>query len=139
MGLLRVFSILSIVICAVFAFNQQSVGVRGRLMCGSTALNNTQVKLWNKVNLGRDDQLAASKTDDQGNFQISGGTGALLPLNVHLKVYHNCDRSLPCQRKVDFTIPPQYVTRTSQVTNWYDMGMLNMQTMYKGEGVSCIN
>uniref|UniRef100_A0AC34QRI0 Transthyretin-like family protein n=1 Tax=Panagrolaimus sp. JU765 TaxID=591449 RepID=A0AC34QRI0_9BILA len=155
------------------AFNQQSVGVRGQFMCGTTPAANVNVKLWNKNDLQPDDQLAQAFTDSEGNFQISGGVGALFNMDVHLKkpddqlaqaftdsqgnfqisggvgavfnmdvhlkIYHDCDRWLPCQRKLDIKIPSQYVTRTPNVEQWFDLGTINLQIRTKDEETSCIN
>uniref|UniRef100_A0A914I0Z1 Uncharacterized protein n=1 Tax=Globodera rostochiensis TaxID=31243 RepID=A0A914I0Z1_GLORO len=84
-----------------------------------------QQSLWNKNRIGRDDQLADVKTDSLGNFALDGGVGALFGMNVHMKIYHDCDRGmLPCQRKADFGIPSDYITRSSAVQkcalgDWY--------------------
>jgi len=121
------------------AFRQQSVGIRGRLMCGTQPLANTQIKLWNKNKIGTDDQLADGKTDVYGNFQLQGGVGSVFGMNVHFKVYHDCQRTLPCQRKVDLKIPDQYVTRTSEVEKWFEAGVLNMEFKFPNEETSCIN
>lgn len=56
-------------------------------MCGNQPLANTQIKLWNKNKIGTDDQLAAGKTDAQGNYQLEGGIGSVFGMNVHFKVY----------------------------------------------------
>uniref|UniRef100_A0A1I8AUM4 Transthyretin-like family protein n=1 Tax=Steinernema glaseri TaxID=37863 RepID=A0A1I8AUM4_9BILA len=122
------------------AFRQQSVGIRGRLLCGTKPLADTQIKLWNKNKLGTDDQLAAGKTDAQGNFELSGGVGSVFEMNVHFKVYHDCDDGIkPCQRKVDLGIPTEYVTRSEKVTKWFEAGTVNMEFKFPDEERSCIN
>ena len=132
--------VLGVLVAGAFAFRQQSVGIRGRLLCGDKPLADTQVKIWNKNKLGSDDQLAAVKTDAQGNYELSGGVGGILGMNVHFKVYHDCDDGVkPCQRKVDLKIPDQYVTRTSEVQKWFEAGTMNMEFSFPDEERSCIN
>ncbi|KAK0421336.1 hypothetical protein QR680_015184 [Steinernema hermaphroditum] len=107
------------------AWRQQSVGIRGRLMCGDQPLRDTKVKLWNKNHLGTDDQLADMKTDSEGNYQLEGGVGAIFAMDVHFKIYHDCNDGItPCQRKVNLKIP---------------RGVMNMQFKFPDEERSCIN
>ncbi|KAK0421333.1 hypothetical protein QR680_015182 [Steinernema hermaphroditum] len=135
-----VFVLLVLLVVGSEAFRQQSVGIRGRLMCGDKPLGNTKVKLWNKNKIGTDDQLADAKTDASGNFELSGGVGSIFGMNVHFKIYHDCDDGIkPCQRKVDLKIPNQYITRTSNVQKWFDAGVLNMEFKFPDEERSCIN
>ena len=122
------------------AFRQQSVGIRGRLMCGGQPLKDTQVKLWNKNTLGTDDQLAQTKTDNNGNFELQGGVGQMTKMNVHFKMYHDCNDGVkPCQRKVDLGIPDEYVTRSDRVQKWFEAGTMNMEFKFPDEERSCIN
>lgn len=80
--------------------------------------------------------MASGKTDAQGNYQLQGGVGSVFGMNVHFKgidcifklvnlflVYHDCLRTLPCQRKVDLKIPDKYVSRSSNVENWFEAGV----------------
>ncbi|CAG9539650.1 unnamed protein product [Cercopithifilaria johnstoni] len=124
----------------VIGFRQQSVGVRGRLLCGNESLPNTQVKLWDKNTIGMDDQLAAMKTNADGSYELKGGIGSIFGMNVVLKIYHDCDDGIkPCQRKVVLGIPDSYVTRSSNVEQWFNAGELNMQFKFPNEERSCIN
>ncbi|KAK0421335.1 hypothetical protein QR680_015184 [Steinernema hermaphroditum] len=122
------------------AWRQQSVGIRGRLMCGDQPLRDTKVKLWNKNHLGTDDQLADMKTDSEGNYQLEGGVGAIFAMDVHFKIYHDCNDGItPCQRKVNLKIPSEFVTRTGNVEKWFEGGVMNMQFKFPDEERSCIN
>ncbi|CAD5229255.1 unnamed protein product [Bursaphelenchus okinawaensis] len=137
---MKIVLLLLVVVTVAQAFRQQSVGIKGTLLCGKVPLKDTQVKLWNKNKLGTDDQLAAAKTDANGKFELQGGVGSMFGMNVHFKVYHDCDDgAVPCQRKVDMGIPSQYVTRTEKVDKWFEAGTINMEFKFPDEERSCIN
>ncbi|CEF62426.1 Transthyretin-like family-containing protein [Strongyloides ratti] len=132
--------ILFSIIVDVFTFRQQTAAVKGRLLCGDKPASGVRVKLWDKTKLGSDTQLDSKTTDGMGNFELTGGIGSLLPMNVILKIYHDCDDGkLPCQRKVKLGIPSEYVTRSSVVEKWFDIGTLNLQVIVPDEERSCIN
>uniref|UniRef100_A0A7E4ZRI4 Transthyretin-like family protein n=1 Tax=Panagrellus redivivus TaxID=6233 RepID=A0A7E4ZRI4_PANRE len=118
-------------------FSQQWVGVRGQVFCGTSPANNTDIRLFNRNRIGFDDQLAAVRSDANGNFQISGGQGAWFAVNARLRIYTSCNRRLPCDRVIDFGIPSQFVTRSNGVTNWYDLGVINLMTSTRGESTRC--
>uniref|UniRef100_A0A1I7X6Q8 Transthyretin-like family protein n=1 Tax=Heterorhabditis bacteriophora TaxID=37862 RepID=A0A1I7X6Q8_HETBA len=125
---------------SVLTFRQQMVGVRGRLTCGNLPLPNTTVKLWDNNMIGTDKQLADTKTDQNGNFELSGGLGSIFGMDVHFKIYHDCeDGIVPCQRKVDLRVPSSYVSRSSRVEKWFEAGTMNMAFKYPNEERSCIN
>lgn len=71
---------------------------------------------------------------------MDGGIGSLFGMNVHFKIYHNCDRGiLPCKRKVNLGIPSSYVLRSSTVTKYFNAGVLNMEFVFPDEETSCLN
>ncbi|MFH4983543.1 hypothetical protein AB6A40_010252 [Gnathostoma spinigerum] len=80
---------------AICSAGQQSVGVRGRLVCGEEPLKDAKIRLINKKTLGFDDQLAETKTDSDGKYSISGSYGQLLSLDVKMKIYTKCGKSVP--------------------------------------------
>uniref|UniRef100_A0A914LS48 Uncharacterized protein n=1 Tax=Meloidogyne incognita TaxID=6306 RepID=A0A914LS48_MELIC len=130
---------LIIAIISVNAFRQQTVGVRGRLMCGNQPLKDTQIKLWNK-HIGSDNQLAAVKTDKNGNFEMQGGVGQITKMDVHFKIYHDCNDGIkPCQRKIDLGVPDEYITRSDRVQKWFEAGTMNMEFKFPDEERSCVN
>ncbi|VDK50421.1 unnamed protein product [Anisakis simplex] len=76
------------------AFRQQSVGVKGQLVCGDQPVANELIKLINHNTVGFDDQLATVKTDAQGYYTIQGGLGSLLSMEVKMKIYTDCNDGL---------------------------------------------
>ncbi|CAD6185311.1 unnamed protein product [Caenorhabditis auriculariae] len=136
--------IISFVLFAIahqgFSFREQVVGVRGKLTCNGKNLNSADVKLIDKNFIGPDIILASTKTDSDGNYELSGRSMAFLQMSVHLKIFHDCDdRGVPCQRTVDLRIPPSYVERNDVVSNYFDAGSMNMAFKYPNEQRSCFN
>uniref|UniRef100_A0A915AUJ8 Uncharacterized protein n=1 Tax=Parascaris univalens TaxID=6257 RepID=A0A915AUJ8_PARUN len=122
------------------AFRQQSVGVKGQLMCGDKPATGELIKLFNHNSVGSDDQLASIKTDQQGNYSIEGGMGAILSMDVQLKIFTNCnDGIMPCKREITFGIPSDYVTRSDKVKKYFNGGSLNLQFKFKDESRSCLS
>ncbi|VDK53224.1 unnamed protein product [Anisakis simplex] len=57
-----------------------------------------------------DDELDVGFTDENGNFDLSGGTAEMTTIDPHLKVYHDCnDGKTPCQRRWKFELPNHYI------------------------------
>ncbi|KAK6744097.1 hypothetical protein RB195_011041 [Necator americanus] len=106
-------------------------------MCGKLPLPDTTVRIVDKNFIGADTPLAETKTGSDGRFELEGGTSAFLTMNVHLKIYHDCNDKLPCQRRVDLQVPSSYVYRGSGVLRWFDAGTLNMSFPYPYEERSC--
>jgi len=123
----------------------QSAGVVGTLMCGSKALINTPVKLWDAdTDLEKDDLLGITCTDSLGRFNISGFTREMTNIDVSLRVYTDCnDKALfgtvskPCQRIVKLPVPDLYTNDGEAVHNWYDFGIMNMEVKQADEDRDC--
>ncbi|PAV68386.1 hypothetical protein WR25_09743 [Diploscapter pachys] len=128
----------------------QSAGVKGVLLCGDRPLANTKVKLYDDDSgPDLDDLLAEATTDSLGHFLLSGHTSEVMTIDPKLNVYHDCDDGLkPCQRKVSFYIPKvsilntnesrqnkfqDYVSSGEHPKQYFDIGVLNMQTVFASE------
>ncbi|KHJ88568.1 Transthyretin-like family protein [Oesophagostomum dentatum] len=74
------------------AVREQSIAVKGRLLCGEQPAANVRVKLWEEdTGPDPDDLLDAGYTDSNGEFKLQGGTVETTPIDPVLKVYHDCN------------------------------------------------
>ncbi|KAF8381542.1 hypothetical protein PRIPAC_70684, partial [Pristionchus pacificus] len=135
------FSSLAFVVYA----RDQTVGVRGTLMCGNDPLSDAEVKLWELDTWpDPDDNLATVKTDRQGRFEIFGTENEFTSISPVIKFYHRCNNkglfNLPklCKRKITYEVPKSYINSGKQVGKWFEMGVMNMEAKVKGEDTECI-
>ncbi|ETN77953.1 Transthyretin-like family protein [Necator americanus] len=117
------------------AMRDQSIAVRGKLMCGPKPASNVRVKLWEEDSgPDPDDLLDQGYTDSNGEFQLSGGTAELTPIDPIFKVYHDCDDGIkPGSRKVKFALPKSYITSGKTPKKTFDIGVLNLETIFAKE------
>ncbi|KAL3118234.1 hypothetical protein niasHT_004116 [Heterodera trifolii] len=135
MHLLRQLCLLLFAVFYLIDARTQSVAVKGRLLCGTAPARNVRVKLYDEdAGVDPDDQLDAGYSDANGNFQLSGHTSELTNIDVVFKVYHDCDDGIkPGSRKLKFKIPNSYVTDSATPKKTFDIGVLNLETVFKDE------
>ncbi|VDN51716.1 unnamed protein product [Dracunculus medinensis] len=120
------------------AFRQQSFGIRGKLICGHSSAEGITVKLYNDKAIGFNNQLAETRTDGDGNYELTAATDSIFSMEPYLKIYTNCNRGFnPCKREIKLEIPSDYVTRTSTIQQWFDGGIINLQFKFDDEERKC--
>lgn len=97
--------------------------------------------------------MAEGTTDSNGKFQLQGYTSEFTTIDPVLKVYHDCDDGImvmeffyikndnfqPCQRKVAFIIPDEYVSNGKKPEKIFNIGVINMQIIFEKEERDCLN
>ncbi|CAD6199851.1 unnamed protein product [Caenorhabditis auriculariae] len=129
---------LILVVCilgAALAMRDQSIAVKGQLLCGNKPASNVRIKLWEEDSgPDPDDLLEAGYTDGDGRFQLQGGEAELTPIDPVFKVYHDCDDGIkPGSRKVKFILPKSYITAGKVPKKVFDIGVLNLETIFPKE------
>ncbi|CAJ0603484.1 unnamed protein product [Cylicocyclus nassatus] len=121
--------------CSCLANRKQAVGVKGRLMCDDKPAARVSVKLWEEDHgTDRDDLLDQAVTDDNGNFKLQGYDTEATDIEPVFKIYHDCDNAiLPGKRKVKFLIPYQYIYNGTSPKKLFDIGLLNLETIFPKE------
>ncbi|CAD5234676.1 unnamed protein product [Bursaphelenchus xylophilus] len=133
--------ILAVLISIPFSIclKEQSIGVKGRFLCGSAPLANAVIKLMNKNKIGMYDILDTVQTSENGSFETKGTINSVFGMDVKVNVAHDCDRHLPCQRTFDFYIPSKYISRSTDVQKWFYLGKWNLEVILPEEESNCIN
>ena len=66
--------------------------VKGKFICGSKPARDVEVKLIDDdFGPDQDDVLDSKLTDAEGAFEVKGTTKELTTIDVHLKIYHDCN------------------------------------------------
>ncbi|PIO62160.1 Transthyretin-like family protein [Teladorsagia circumcincta] len=123
------------------AMREQSIAVKGRLLCGEQPAANVRVKLWEEDSgPDPDDLLDQGYTNQDGEFQLQGATVETTPIDPVLKIYHDCNDvtgflgvSKPGSRKVKFSLPDKYITAGMVPRKTMDIGAINLEIEFLDE------
>uniref|UniRef100_A0A1I7VFQ0 Transthyretin-like protein 46 n=1 Tax=Loa loa TaxID=7209 RepID=A0A1I7VFQ0_LOALO len=123
------------------AFLEQSVRVRGRLLCGSQPASSILVKLVDKDNgPNPDDLMDSCYTDSGGKFDLQGNSYELSTIDPEVRIYHDCnDYGRPCQREWIIRIPDRYVSNGAVARKTMELGEMNLEVELEDEDQECIH
>uniref|UniRef100_A0A8R1I5I9 Uncharacterized protein n=1 Tax=Caenorhabditis japonica TaxID=281687 RepID=A0A8R1I5I9_CAEJA len=147
---MRLIVTFALLIASTFGLNligrTQWAAVKGKLLCEGKPASGVKVKLMESDNsflpgfLDKDDKMASSKADSNGEFNLSGSTKEITTIEPYLAVFHDCkDGITPCQRVLRIDIPKSYANSGSSAKKTYDAGALELAGKFPGETRSCFN
>ncbi|CAJ0957566.1 unnamed protein product, partial [Mesorhabditis belari] len=125
---------------ALFGFGfEQTVSVRGRLMCNGRPAQGVIVKMYDK-DLLFDSKMGETITDSDGFFSLVGHGHEITDVDAKVNFYHNCESSvLRCKRKFSIFIPDKYITRGSHPSMTYDFHQMELAGRYPDESHDCLH
>ncbi|KAJ1349372.1 hypothetical protein KIN20_004928 [Parelaphostrongylus tenuis] len=112
----------------------QSIAVKGRFLCGTEPAN-AQLKLLDEDgSLDPDDLLDTKDTDGSGYFSLSGTTEENSLIEPKSEIEHRCNEEREtATRRMMLYLPQSYITDGRTPTKTFDIGVLNLETIFPGE------
>uniref|UniRef100_A0A914C9T2 Transthyretin-like family protein n=1 Tax=Acrobeloides nanus TaxID=290746 RepID=A0A914C9T2_9BILA len=113
---------------------EQSIKVRGQVICDKRSVRNVRVELREHDTLDPDDSLGETHTDKDGFFSISGTEDEVGTIRPYLRITHTCevkDRAT-CHRTTDFELPADKINNGE-----FDMNFVNLNLRGNADSEKC--
>ncbi|CAJ0583381.1 unnamed protein product, partial [Mesorhabditis spiculigera] len=125
-------------IFGLISATSQSVAATGTVLCNGKPVSDLRVKLYDKDAWTTDDKLAEVKTDNNGQFKISGTGQSDRKMMSKFNIYHRCGMGMKiCWYKNSFDIPSTYVVNGGSNGKVYDAGRIELSQLTKDR--DCFN
>ncbi|VDM45214.1 unnamed protein product [Toxocara canis] len=106
------------------ALLDQSVAIRGQLLCGEQPSQGDTVKLINHNTITFNNELASGTTDNQGYYHLTGDLMKEIVKDI--------------RREISLGIPDSYVSRSSAPSQTFNGGVLQLQFKFGDEDHKCL-
>ncbi|CAB3398327.1 unnamed protein product [Caenorhabditis bovis] len=116
----------------------QAVTVTGKLICNGRPADGVLVKMY-EDGLIYDSKLDSTRTAADGTFMVSGTYTKITTIDPKVNIYHTCNYSGLCSKKVTIEIPHEYVALNTASNRNYDIGTINLANQFRGESIDCIH
>ncbi|GMR50479.1 hypothetical protein PMAYCL1PPCAC_20674, partial [Pristionchus mayeri] len=124
--------------------SMQNVSVKGIVICNKYRAANIHVELWEKDKLSKNDVLASTHTNKEGEFFLTGGNSELFKIKPYVKIHHECATSSnvnqTCTRKSKYDVPSEFIWNADTLPKdrkIYNMEYLSLDIFTKGEKEHC--
>ncbi|EFO91815.1 CRE-TTR-24 protein [Caenorhabditis remanei] len=118
--------------------SKQTVTVVGKLVCNGQPAKDVRIKLFEDGTI-YDTKLDSVKTIADGTFKVQGSQNKIRKIDPKINIYHRCNHSGLCPKKVTIHVPKNAVGKGSKEAQLFDIGTLNLANRYPGEGTDCIH
>ncbi|CAJ0595488.1 unnamed protein product [Cylicocyclus nassatus] len=125
-------------ICFLGMGRLQSVAVKGVLECNGVPAKDVKVRLYDKQ-IFFDRRLDEGRTNVSGSFYLSGSKREITNIDPRLYIYHTCNHSGPCSRKIVMTIPDSFITKGRVPQKLFNIGRVNLAARTRGETITCLH
>uniref|UniRef100_A0A1I7YX40 Transthyretin-like family protein n=1 Tax=Steinernema glaseri TaxID=37863 RepID=A0A1I7YX40_9BILA len=115
----------------------QSVTVSGMLLCRGSPASNIKVKLYDNDRFDVDDLMAEGRTDFLGRFQLHGHETEFTDIDPKVNIYHDCEDTMPCQRKISIDIPDDFISAGKAPCKMFHLGIIELARHHRGETRDC--
>ncbi|CAI5449808.1 unnamed protein product [Caenorhabditis angaria] len=109
----------------------QHVNVTGVLLCHSQRVMNIFIELWEYDRFDANDLLNTTRTNDQGEFQLTGGQNEFFSIEPYIEVWHECGTKAGCIRATKYHIPNSFIDKH------YDTSLISLDTFTSDERNMC--
>ncbi|KHN88831.1 Transthyretin-like protein 15 [Toxocara canis] len=122
-------------VCVSGLGSLKHVTITGQVACGTRAVRDAKVELWEHDTADPDDLLNTTTTVSKGNFEIYGQENEVGNIEPYLLITHSCDAG---EINPKCTIVDRYTVPKEHIGGTYKMGIVSLNIAKSGRKKKCV-